>query len=233
MAYQGKTVRRRRRTLFDDLTSRQRAFLKHLKESEEFNATEAARKAGYKNPDVQAARLMKHPTVTQEIAQWQRAREKRTNVTADRIVEELANLAFSDPTDLCDEDGQLNAKNVKALDAGTRKLLDNFKQRTRIYDKGGKSCRDIEMEISTITSGTRLKALELLMKHVGIGEEKHQHEHTHNFNWDEYYKARQNETDYVSVQLKKLEVEDLKKPEGEEPIDAEYSVEELSNGAAS
>lgn len=78
------------------LSDRQRKFvgeyLIHL------NATKAAVRAGYSPrsaADIGHA-LRRHPTVMSAIADAMAERERRTQVTADRIVTELARIAFAD-----------------------------------------------------------------------------------------------------------------------------------------
>ena len=62
-------------------------------------ATRAARRAGYgvRSAAGTASRLMANPDVAAAIAQAQAARAERTRVTADRVITELAKVAFGDP----------------------------------------------------------------------------------------------------------------------------------------
>lgn len=61
------------------------------------NATAAAEAAGYAHPSIAGARLMKRPEVQEALAGARKECSQRVNVTLDRIVEEIANVAFSDP----------------------------------------------------------------------------------------------------------------------------------------
>src|SRR3954451_23220657 len=65
----------------------------------DLNATQAAIRAGYsaRTANVQAARLLANVSVAAAIAEAQAARSRRTEVTADRVVLELARVAFGDP----------------------------------------------------------------------------------------------------------------------------------------
>ena len=65
----------------------------------DLNATGAARRAGYgvRSAAGTASRLMANPDVAAAIAQAQAARAERTRVTADRVITELAKVAFGDP----------------------------------------------------------------------------------------------------------------------------------------
>lgn len=65
----------------------------------DLNATRAARRAGYSQRSAarQGSRLLRIPEVTAAIARAQNERSERTRVTADRVVTELAKVAFGDP----------------------------------------------------------------------------------------------------------------------------------------
>jgi phage terminase small subunit len=65
----------------------------------DLNATQAAIRAGYSARTAYSAgeRLLRNVEVAAAIAEAQAARSKRTEVTADRVVLELARVAFGDP----------------------------------------------------------------------------------------------------------------------------------------
>ena len=65
----------------------------------DLNATQAAIRAGYsaRSAKSQGPSTLKVPVVAQAIARAQAARAERTRVTADRVVKELAKVAFGDP----------------------------------------------------------------------------------------------------------------------------------------
>ena len=75
----------------------------------DFNATKAAERAGYskKSAGSQGHDLLKIPEIQQAIAKEQKKREKRTNITQDRVLLEIARLAFSDMRQAFNEDGVL------------------------------------------------------------------------------------------------------------------------------
>jgi phage terminase small subunit len=84
------------------LTARQRRFV------EEYlllgNAAQAALRAGYtaNSPRQTANRVMKHPEVAEAIRAGIAARSERTRITADRVLLELARIAFADIGRLAD-----------------------------------------------------------------------------------------------------------------------------------
>ena len=62
----------------------------------DLNATQAAIRAGYspKTANEQAARLLANVSIQNRIAQLQAEQSRRTGVSADRVVRELAKVAF-------------------------------------------------------------------------------------------------------------------------------------------
>jgi len=78
------------------LTARQQRFVEeYLKD---LNATKAAARAGYsaKTSNEQGSRLLANASVAEAIAKAKAARSARTEITQDRVLKELARLAFSD-----------------------------------------------------------------------------------------------------------------------------------------
>ncbi len=65
----------------------------------DLNATAAAKRAGYskRSANHYGWRLLRHPAVIAAIEKAQAARAERTRVTADKVVKELAKVAFGDP----------------------------------------------------------------------------------------------------------------------------------------
>ena len=79
-----------------ELTPKQRAFLREY--LLDLNATQAAIRAGYSDATAysQGQRLLKHVEVAKAIEGAMSARAKRTDITADRVLQELAKIGFSD-----------------------------------------------------------------------------------------------------------------------------------------
>ena len=70
----------------------------------DLNATQAAIRAGYSERTASkiASELLGKTGVREAIATAQAKREQRTEITADRVVSELAKIAFADPRELMD-----------------------------------------------------------------------------------------------------------------------------------
>ena len=79
------------------LTARQEAFVREYLSDPNMNATQAAIRAGYKEKaaGVTACQNLKHPKIKEAIAKEMELRQERTRVTQDKVVKELAKLAFS------------------------------------------------------------------------------------------------------------------------------------------
>jgi hypothetical protein len=88
------------------LTSRQSRFIEEY--LIDLNGKQAAVRAGYsaKSAEVQASRLLRNTAVQAAIGEAMQARSQRTEVTADRVVAELAKLAFADMRDYWPRPGE-------------------------------------------------------------------------------------------------------------------------------
>lgn len=75
----------------------------------DLNATQAAIRAGYseRTAYAQGQRLLKHDEIRRAVNEANQKRQKRTEITQDRVLEELGRLAFSDIRRLYDENGSL------------------------------------------------------------------------------------------------------------------------------
>ncbi len=81
----------------NSLTPKQQRFVEEY--LVDLNATQAATRAGYsaKTANEQGARLLANVSVAAVITEKQKMREKRTEITQDRVITELARIAFLDP----------------------------------------------------------------------------------------------------------------------------------------
>lgn len=74
----------------------------------DLNATQAAIRAGYseKTAGQIGEENLKKPEIAAAVAERMKRREKRTEITQDRVLREYARIAFLDPRKLFDDDGQ-------------------------------------------------------------------------------------------------------------------------------
>ncbi|MEA4899312.1 MAG: terminase small subunit [Christensenellaceae bacterium] len=134
--------------------------LRHERLCQEFmidlNQTQAAIRTGYspRTANTQAARLFANVNIRARVDELLAQRSARTGVTADRVVRELARLAFADITQVVDVDRATVLPDVSEDDRAT------------IASVKVKSSPDFtEREIK---GWDKLKALELLGKHLGM-----------------------------------------------------------------
>ncbi|PLR84686.1 terminase small subunit [Bacillus canaveralius] len=81
------------------LTAKQQRFVEEY--LIDLNASRAMKRAGYKskNPDVDGHNLLVKPSIQQEINKAMEKRSKRTEITQDRVLQELAKVGFADIKD--------------------------------------------------------------------------------------------------------------------------------------
>lgn len=131
----------------------------------DLNATQAAIRAGYspKSAEQQGSALLRNPKVRAYIDARMAEHSRRTGVTQERIIRELARIAFLDPTQLVNMD--------------TAELLDDAAadDRAAIASVKVKSMSgDVEMIEREIRFADKIKALELLGKRFGMWIDKQQ-----------------------------------------------------------
>lgn len=127
----------------------------------DFNATQAAIRAGYspKSAAQQGSELLKNPKVRAYVDARMSELGRRTGITQERILRELARIAFLDPTKLADMDtGRMLANAIE----DDRAAIASVKVKTFESADGGGG---IEREIRF---ADKIRALELLGKRFGM-----------------------------------------------------------------
>lgn len=130
----------------------------------DLNATQAAIRAGY---SVDTAREigcenLTKPNIQEAIAKAMAERSKRTGINQDRVVLELAKIAFVKMTDVVDPDTGEILPNASDDDLACIESV-KFKQSDNQY--GGSIEREVKLS-------PKMKALELLGKHLGMWNDK-------------------------------------------------------------
>lgn len=139
----------------------------------DFNGKQAAIRAGYsaKTAEATAARLLRNVKVQAEISRRQKDLQRRTEISQDRVVKELARIAFADASDYAcietymyeNKDGTLSPlqvvspKDTGALSDDQRAAIAGIKQ----------GANGIEIKLHD-----KIKALELLGRHIGMFNDK-------------------------------------------------------------
>ena len=90
----------------------------------DFNASRAARDAGYKWPEKIGPRLMKHPAVKAAIGTQVKEKVQALGLTVDRTLEEVRRLAFFDPLEIFQDDGSV--RQMKDIPAEVRTCIAGF-----------------------------------------------------------------------------------------------------------
>lgn len=98
------------------LTAKQQVFVAEY--LIDLNATQAAIRAGYaqKRAYAMGHENLKKPEIASAIQDAMKARESRTEITQDRVLQEYAKLAFLDPRRFYDDTGNLIAVNLLPAD---------------------------------------------------------------------------------------------------------------------
>jgi phage terminase small subunit len=148
------------------LTTKQKAFVQEY--IKDLNATQAYIRAGYSDNNgvarVQSSRLLANPNIQAELTSAMNAREKRTQVTSDRVLLEIARLAFNDPRKAFDQEGVLlpvqqwpdevaaAIQSIKVTEQRTEDGIVTQLKEVKFWDKG--------------------KQIELAGKHLGMFTDK-------------------------------------------------------------
>ncbi|KJE27183.1 terminase small subunit [Geobacillus kaustophilus] len=132
----------------------------------DLNATQAAIRAGYspRSAAEQASRLLKNAKVRAYIDERMAELSKRTGVNQERIIRELARIAFLDPTQLVNMD---SAELLYDTSADDRAAIASVKVKAIPTENG----TGIEREIRF---ADKIRALELLGKRFGIWLDRQQ-----------------------------------------------------------
>lgn len=139
----------------------------------DFNGTQAAIRAGYSERSARsiAGRLLTKDNIQREISRRQKDLQRRTEVTQERVVKELARIAFANIADYVHVETQTRTKDdgtettyqivmlseTEDLSADQRAALSTVKQ----------SVNGVEIKLHD-----KIKALELLGRHIGMFNDK-------------------------------------------------------------
>lgn len=150
----------------------------------DLNATQAAIRAGYKEKyaHTNANKLLQNTTIAEYIAERKQDRVERTEITQDMVLKELANIAFSNAADFArvvEKQAMVdaNGKTIPLVDTDgkpvmyrtvepvlTEELTEEQKRALSVIKRG----RD-GFEVKPYD---KVKALELLGKHLGMWTDK-------------------------------------------------------------
>ena len=138
----------------------------------DLNAKQAAIRAGYsvRRAEVTGCELLSDRKVSESIALRMKEREARTHITADRVLQELARIAFFDLRKLYNEEG--NLKLACDLDDDAAAVLSGMETVEEFsHESGRKKLVGHTKKAKVFDKGA---ALALAMRHLGMLTDKTQ-----------------------------------------------------------
>lgn len=144
------------------LTKKQQAFVEEY--LIDLNATQSAIRAGY-SPDTAkeiGCENLTKPNIKDAIDKAMAERSRRTGVNADRVIQELAKIAFINADDV------INLRDGTVKQSASRDdlaCIQSIKKKKSYSETGESSETEIKL-------ADKLKALELLGKHLGVFSDK-------------------------------------------------------------
>lgn len=143
------------------LTDKQKRFVEEY--LIDLNATQATIRAGYspKRASEQGHQLLQKTTVSEAISKAMAERSRRTGISQDRVVNELAKIAFVNMLDVVDEEGRIRS----TASEDDLACIESIKHKESSSINGDSTEREIKI-------ASKLKALELLGKHLGMWNDK-------------------------------------------------------------
>lgn len=137
----------------------------------DLNATQAAVRAGYspKTANEQAARLLANVSVRAAIDEAQKRTLDKLEISKDRVLEEIACLAYSDIADYVRDDGTIDWPLIKSLPRQKRVAI----QKLIVDTTGGAGDgKRRVVERTRFECASKLQALELLGRHLKLFTDK-------------------------------------------------------------
>lgn len=136
------------------LTKKQKLFVEEY--LIDLNATQAAIRAGYseKRASEMGYQLLQKTTVSEEIQKRMKDRQQRTEITQDRVLQELEKIGFADVTDFVTiRGGMVQIKSTAEMPADKIGAIAGIKE----------GANGIEIKLND-----KGKALELIGRHLGM-----------------------------------------------------------------
>jgi phage terminase small subunit len=138
----------------------------------DLNATAAAKRAGYSEDTAYSIghELLKKPEIQDRIARLKAERSIRTQITADRVLEELAIVGFSNVQDyIVDDDGRIEV--TRSAGEGSIRAVSSIRRKKKKYGHGENQSDEVEVELKL---WPKVSALEKMGQHLGIFEKDNQ-----------------------------------------------------------
>ena len=140
------------------LTAKQARFVEEY--LVDLNASAAARRAGYSQKTAEwiGPQLLTKSHVQEYLQSAQRERSARTGITADRVIAEIAKVAFADPRKVMSwGPGGVELKDSESLTDADAAII------SEVSESSSQSGTSVKVKLHS-----KLDALEKLAKHVGV-----------------------------------------------------------------
>lgn len=140
----------------------------------DLNGTQSAIRAGYskRTANEQAAKQLAKGSIQSRLNELRRDREQRTSVTADRVVLELARLAFFDARALHAKDGSI--KPIAEWDDAAAASVSAIEVDVTVETRGTKKRKVTTTKLKRFDKN---RSLEMLGRHLGMFKDKLTIEH--------------------------------------------------------
>lgn len=149
---------------YDKLTPKQKAFADEY--LIDFNGKRAAITAGYskKTAETQASRMLRIVKVQKYISKKVKERSERINISAERVLEEFAKIAFGDMRGLYDKEGKLKQPHEWSDDQAA--MVSGFDvSEIKVGDK-------VNTAMKKVKGNDKLRALEALGRNLKLFTDK-------------------------------------------------------------
>jgi phage terminase small subunit len=151
-----------------DLSERQKRFVAEY--LIDLNATKAYTRAGYtaKAADVAGPRLLGNVRVSKAVAAALERRAKKYEISADRVLEELAAIAFADIGEVVrvDDEGRVSIRPLDKLEPRTRRAIAEVSQ--VVSESIAADSGVVERVRQSVKHHSKVAALKMLMDHLGM-----------------------------------------------------------------
>lgn len=148
----------------DKLSEKQKRFCEEY--LIDLNATQAYQRAGYQTTPAgartESSKLLAKPNIQSYVSKLRNRQQDRTNISADRVIQELAYVGLSRITDVVSiNGGRAVVKDTKSLSEMTKAGIATISQKSIISEQG--ETHDIK-----ITMHQKVPALKILADHMGL-----------------------------------------------------------------
>lgn len=189
------------------LTAKQRLFCLEMIGDANFNATEAARRAGYAIPQGAVGGLLKHKAIKRFLGKQKRLREERTQLTSDVIWQQLHRAVFFDPIEAFESAGKgwWIVKDLEVIPQEFRQLIEEIKITTRpvrvlVEENGEQKVKIVDKPLAHLKFVSKGGALATAARHA-IPQE---HEVMMKIDYDRLYRDNRNEPNEIEGEVLRI-----------------------------